>query len=535
MKAQPRPGTGHVYLVQPKFPPSYWGLDHFLPLTPFRAVFPPLGLMTLAALTPPEYRVTLCDENVGERVNYDTDAQIVGITGYIIQIARVFEIADRFRALGKTVVLGGPLANLLPQECRTHCDVLFEGEAEYTWPRFLKEFAAGAHGDSYQEPEKIHLPDSPPPRLDVARGRYAHGIVQCTRGCPFTCEFCDIIVMYGRKMRFKPVEQVLDEVRNWQAQGASHVFFADDNFIGHRAYAKDLLRALIKWNAAQKQAISFYTQASIDMVRDEELLGLMRDANFVMVFIGIESPRKASLAETHKTQNEKLDLVAAIHKIQSYNLFISAGMIVGFDQDDATIFDEQYEFLQAAQIPVVMLSVLLAVPKTPLYQRMEAAGRLANSDDLSRYVGTSGGTNFKPLNMTAEELRVGQEALYRRLYAPGTFASRLLGNLNRFRDVKYRPEAVQLRKVATFIRLVKHYWRKGGAARRFFWRILARTIRHSPRSVRQVIQFLGMYKHFCEVHGRSATWDPWSSPAEVNGAAANAAEPSAMEPALAER
>src|SRR5262245_27406730 len=463
MLAPRRAADRQIYLIQPKFPPSYWGLDHFLPLTPFRAVFPPLGLLTLAALTPQEYRVTLCDENAGERVNYDTDAEVVGITGYIIQIARVFEIADRFRALGKTVVIGGPLANLLPRECRAHCDVLFEGEAEYTWPRFLKEFAAGKHGDSYQEAEKIHLPDSPPPRLDVARGRYAHGIVQCTRGCPFTCEFCDIIVMYGRKMRFKPVERVLGEVTAWQARGAAHVFFADDNFIGHRAYAKDLLRALIEWNAAQKQALSFYTQASIDMVRDEELLGLMRDANFVMVFIGIESPRKASLAETHKTQNEKIDLVAAIHKIQSYNLFISAGMIVGFDQDDASIFDEQYEFLQAAQIPIVMLSVLLAVPKTPLYQRLEAAGRLlpADLEERTHYVGTAGGTNFYPLHMTREELKQGQMALYQRLYEPEAFAARLLGNLSRFHDVRFRPEPPNLRGFGVLWRLARHYWRQG--------------------------------------------------------------------------
>src|SRR5205807_174274 len=171
--------------------------------------------------------------------------------------------------------------------------------------RFLREFAAGAWADRYHEPDKVHLPDSPPPRLDAAKGRYAHGVVQCTRGCPFACEFCDIIVMYGRKMRFKPVEQVLREVAAWHARGVSHVFFADDNFIGHRAYAKDLLRALARWNAARRQALSFYTQASIDMVRDEELMRLLREANFVSVFIGIESPRKASLAETHKTQNEK--------------------------------------------------------------------------------------------------------------------------------------------------------------------------------------------------------------------------------------
>src|SRR5205085_420468 len=174
-----------------------------------------------------------------------------------------------------------------------------------------------------------------------------------------------------------------------------------------------------------------------------------------------------------------------------------AGMIVGFDQDDAGIFDEQFAFLQEAQIPVVLLSVLLAVPRTPLYRRLEAAGRLANGPDLSRYVGTSGGTNFRPLRLSAEELRRGQAALYRRLYAPEAFAERLLGNLRRFHQVTYRPEPVALDKVATLARLVRHYWQRGKAARRFFREVLGQTLRHSPRSVRQVIMMLGMYKHFC--------------------------------------
>jgi radical SAM superfamily enzyme YgiQ (UPF0313 family) len=505
-----RAADGEIYLIQPKFPPSYWGMDHILELTPFRAMFPPLGLLTLAALTPSQFRVTLCDENAGERIDYATSARIVGITGYIIQKARVFEIADRFRARGQTVVLGGPLANLLPEVCREHCDVLFEGEAEYTWPRFLRDFTAGSPADHYQETEKIHLPDSPLPRLDVLKGRYAHGIVQCSRGCPFNCEFCDIIVMYGRKMRFKPVERVLQEVAAWHARGAEQVFFADDNFIGHRAYAKEVLQALARWNAARRRPLSFYTQASIDMVRDDELLMLLRDANFASVFIGIESPRKASLAESHKTQNEKLDLVAAVHKVQSYNLFILAGMIVGFDHDDASIFDEQYEFLQESQIPVVMLNVLVAAPRTPLYQRLEAAGRLDHDTDIARYTGTNWRPNFRPLGMTAEDLQQGQERLYRRLYAPDAFAARLLGNLARFHDVTYRPESFALDKLATFFRLARYYGRKGSAGRRFFWGILGKALRRSPRNLLQVVMQLGMYKHFCEVHARETSWDPWA-------------------------
>jgi radical SAM superfamily enzyme YgiQ (UPF0313 family) len=523
----PRPGRQAVYLVQPRFPASYWGLEHFLNLTPYHAVFPPLGLLTLAALTPPEFPVTLCDENAGEAIDYDTDAAIVGITGYIIQIAHVLEIADRFRARGKTVVLGGPLANLLPDECRPHCDVLFEGEAEYTWPRFLGDYAAGAPADHYRQEDKIHLPDSPPPRLDVLKRRYAHGIVQCTRGCPFTCEFCDIIVMYGRKMRVKPVERVLQEVEAWHARGTGHVFFADDNFIGNRAYAKELLRALARWNARRRHAVSFYTQASVDMVRDEELLGLFRDANFLSVFLGIESPRKASLAETHKTQNEKLDLVAAIHKIQSYNLFISAGMIVGFDNDDADIFDEQYRFLQEAGIPMAMLNVLLAVPKTPLYARLKAAGRLLTPDptgtDRSHYAGTAGGPNFHPLLLTAEELKEGQERLFQRLYAPAAFGERLLANLRRFRAVRYRPEPVKASDLLILFRLARQYWGQGWEAWRFFGRTILATLRHSPRSLAQVVVLLGMYQHFCKLHSGEPAWD--SGPREPAGRPAGVPPP----------
>jgi radical SAM superfamily enzyme YgiQ (UPF0313 family) len=502
-----------IYLVQPKFPPSYWGLEHFMALTPFSAVFPPLGLLTLSALVPPEFRVTLCDENAGEAVQFNTTAQVVGVTGYIIQMPRVFEIADRFRALGKTVILGGPMANLLPNECRKHCDVLFEGEAEYIWPRFLRDYASGQYADHYHETEKIHMPDSPPPRLDVLNQRYAHGIVQCTRGCPFTCEFCDIIVMYGRKMRYKPVEQVLQEVQAWQRNGTLQVFFADDNFVGNRAYAKTLLRMLAEWNAKQKRPLAFYTQASVDMVRDDELLGLLRDANFISVFLGIESPRKESLLETKKLMNEKLDLVEAIHKIQSYNLFVSAGMIVGFDNDDDAIFDEQYEFIQKAQIPIVMLSVLLAVPGTPLFARLEKAGRLLNQSrntrDVARYVGTEGGTNFHPLKMTREELRRGQEALYQRVYAPEAFASRLMGNLSRFRDVRFEPERPNLSHLAVLARLAGYYAKRGPAARRFFFGSVWKAWRDSPRMLNQMVTYMGMYLHFSEVHGKALAWNPW--------------------------
>jgi radical SAM superfamily enzyme YgiQ (UPF0313 family) len=529
MRTPQRTSNREIYLVQPRFPPSHWGLETMLRLTPFRAVNPPLGLLTLAALTPPEFRVTLCDENAGEQVDYDTSAPIVGITGYNLQNARVYAQAERFRARGKTVVLGGPLANILPDECRPHCDVLFQGEAEYTWPQFLREYIGGRWADHYVQEEKIHMPDSPPPRLDLLHSRYLQGIVQCTRGCPFTCEFCDIIVMYGRKMRFKPVEQVLREVQAWNRHGMAQVFFADDNFVGHRAYARELLQQLAAWNRRQHRPLSFFTQVSIDMVRDEELLGLLRAANFAAVFIGVETPRKDSLAETRKTQNEKVDLVQAIHTIQSYNLFTWAGMIVGFDHDDAGIFEEQYQFLQKAQIPVAMLSVLLAIPKTPLYKRLEAEGRLLlptggptlpldlDQDDHAHWEGTDGRTNFRPLRLTMEELRQGQRNLYQRLYSPEAFQQRLLGNLQRFEDVGSRCGPIDWEFLASFVQLARHNWQQGPQARRFFWRTLWSALRHSPRSLIQVGMQLGMYEHFAQVHADAWSWNPWQQGREEEG------------------
>ncbi|MFO0969100.1 MAG: DUF4070 domain-containing protein [Gemmataceae bacterium] len=210
-------------------------------------------------------------------------------------------------------------------------------------------------------------------------------------------------------------------------------------------------------------------------------------------------------------QNERIDLVEAIHKIQSYNLFISAGMIVGFDNDDASIFDEQFEFLQAAQIPIVMSNVLIAVPKTPLYKRLKAEGRLLDDKQGEVYNGTSGGTNFRPLKMTQEELLRGQKDLFRRLYHPDAFAERLLGNLSRFSNVTFKPERFAWHNFGIMFKLIAHYWWQGSGARKFFWNALWKTFRHSPRLIGQMSIFLGMYMHFSKVHAEELQWNPWTS------------------------
>jgi radical SAM superfamily enzyme YgiQ (UPF0313 family) len=282
------------------------------------------------------------------------------------------------------------------------------------------------------------------------------------------------------------------------------VFFADDNFVGHRAYARELLQVLARWNARQSRPLAFYTQASIDMVRDEELLRLLRDANFSEVFIGIESPRKSSLAETHKTQNEKLDLVEAIHTIQSHNLFVMAGMIVGFDNDDLDIFDEQFEFCQKAQIPIIMNNALIASPKTPLARRLQAEGRLLlddwAEDDFSHTVKQCV-TNFRPLRMTMDDLTQGQTRLIRKLYEPQAFRDRLLGNLSRFHDVRFRSDLLNRGELVALFRLMRFYWRQGKQARNFFGQALWSAFRRSPRSLVTMANLLGKYSHILQLNG----------------------------------
>jgi radical SAM superfamily enzyme YgiQ (UPF0313 family) len=249
--------------------------------------------------------------------------------------------------------------------------------------------------------------------------------LQFGRGCPFRCEFCDIIVVYGRRPRIKRVEQMLAEIEECRRLGARQIFIADDNFIANKTEAKELLRTLAAWGPANGYPITFGTELSVNVAQDDELLELMRAANMTTVFLGIESPRKSSLMETKKTQNVRGDLVEQIHKIQSYGLQVQAGMIVGFDNDDVEIFDEQLRFLQEARIPLVMSGMLQAFPKTPLHERVRAEGRLI-SETTAHQLGFS---NIEPLNMTRLELHRGYRKLINEIYSVDNFRERVMAFL----------------------------------------------------------------------------------------------------------
>ena len=484
-----------IYLIAPKNPESFWTFDRVLSSLRKRCVFPNLALPTVAGLTPPPHEVVLCDENV-ESIDFNTDADIVGVTGFVVHKQRVLEISEIFRRRGKLVAAGGPFATLCPEELRGKVDVLFVGEAEYTWPRFLHDYEVGVWRAEYRQDDKPSMLDSPLPRFDLLKvGRYRSMAIQFARGCPYNCEFCDIIVMYGRRPRTKSVAQVLAEVEAIHRLGASNVFVVDDNFIGNKKEAKALLAALADWQRARGYPIEFMTEVSLNVAQDDELLGLMKQAHFITVFVGIESPRAASLTESNKTQNMREDPVAAVHRIQAAGIEVMAGMIVGFDHDDPSIFEEQFRFIQRARIPISMTGMLNAVPKTPLHERLKAAGRLIAESVGDQFVFT----NIVPGGMSRLELYEGYRLLLRRLYSYRAYRRRAMafilsrGALRRSRVLARRDDLPVVSRIAWTCIL--------RASPRRAWLTLSmalETALRRPRAIRQAFTLALMHKHLYE-------------------------------------
>ncbi len=484
-----------IYLIAPKNPESFWTFDRILPSLKKKCVFPNLSLPTVAGITPPQHEVVLCDENV-QAIDFDTDADIIGITGYVIHQQRIIDIAAQFRRRGKFVVAGGPLASLCPEELQDAVDVVFVDEAEYTWPQFLSDYEAGCWQRQYRQDDKPNMQDSPLPRFDLLQvSQYRTMTIQFARGCPFNCEFCDIIVMYGRRPRTKTVAQVMAEVQEIHRLGVRNIFVVDDNFIGNKREAKELLRSLAEWQRAREYPIEFMTEVTLNIAQDDELLQLMRQANFTTIFIGIESPRAASLQETHKTQNLRESILDSVHRIQRAGMEVMAGMIVGFDHDDPSIFDEQFRFIQEARIPVSMTGMLNAVPKTPLYERLKTAGRLIAESVGDQFVFT----NIIPHGMSRLQLYEGYKHLLERLYSYRNYRRRTMQLiLNKGAQIETRLIAsgqdlrILLRVLWTCILR---------ASPRRAWMTLSlmiETALRRPRALRDAVTFALLHKHLYE-------------------------------------
>lgn len=411
-----------IVLINPRFEVSYWGMEHALALVGKKANLPVACLPLLAALTPAEHDVTLIDENV-EPLDYDrlARADLVGLTGMSVQRYRMREILTELRARGVFTVVGGPYVTVQEDFVDGLADAIFVGEAEETWPRFLAEWAEGRHAYRYEQAEKSDMTKVPTPRFDLLKtDAYAFGSLQFSRGCPFQCEFCDIIVTFGRRPRLKSAAQVLAELDAIHGRGMDTVFIVDDNLIGNKKAIKPLLREVVAWQERHGYPLTLFTEASIDLADDPELLQLMTSANFISVFIGIESPSEEALRETKKFQNVRSGgtLLEKVRRIQDAGLEVWCGMIMGFDSDDASIFDRQLEFIREARISFSMSGMLHAIPKTPLHDRLREEGRLDLSDPPEF------GTNVIPLLMSREELRDGYVRVLNELYDPAAYFER---------------------------------------------------------------------------------------------------------------
>ena len=382
-----------------------------------------LATPTVAALVPPDWAVTLCDERV-QAIDFDTTAAVVGITGKVSQRERMVALAAEFRGRGKLVLIGGPAASLEPEAFQPHADILVTGELEDIAPRLFAEIASDTWSPRY-EGGRPDLGASPIPRWDLyPRNVALVGQVQTSRGCPFECEFCDVIQYLGRKQRWKEPEQVVAELDVLHRRGFRYVFLADDNFTVMRRRTRELLVRLIDWNAERPDArVQFSTQASIDLARDPELLKLCVRANLRTAFFGIETPNQDSLAETMKRQNLRVDLASEIRKITRAGMMAMCGMIVGFDNDGPDIFERQLAFIQSLPVPMIMFGTLVAPAATPLYARLQGEGRLTAEKHLGG--GEILQTNIVPKRMTREQLHDGSRWLVNRIYAPEAFADRL--------------------------------------------------------------------------------------------------------------
>jgi radical SAM superfamily enzyme YgiQ (UPF0313 family) len=463
-----------LLLVNPRYPESFWSfrwaVDSILPGK--RAINPPLGLATLAALCPPDWEVEIVDENVAP-LPLAPQADLVGIGGMGVQFRRQRALLAYYRRGGYATVAGGSYASLCPDEYAALADTVVAGEAEYVWPEFCRDFEAGRAKPLYRETGVVDLADSPVPRFDLlALDRYTTATLQFSRGCPYRCEFCDIIVMFGRKPRFKAPEQVGRELDALRAAGARSVFFVDDNLIGHRPAAKALLGYLARYQAAHAWPFVFGTEASVNLGHDAELLALFRAAGFAWVFLGIESPDPETLRAARKHQNVQGDMLAAVRRLYAHGIDVLAGFIVGFDRDSPATFDAQHDFIVRSGIQAAMVGLLTALPHTPLHERLRAAGRLRPGVDPGE--NTRLATNVVPLGMSYETMIARYRSLYRRLTSDAGIAARIRNKLAHMPDPVYRAEYGRLDQLRIVTRLLARGVLPGG------WRRIAAFARSLP-------------------------------------------------------
>ena len=463
-----------------------------------RAAFPPLGLLTIAATLPPDWELKLVDLNV-ERLkdSHLRWADFVMLSAMIVHQDSVREILARCHALHKPVIAGGPLFTT-GHENFPDIQHFVLGEAEEVMPQLVADLQAGALRRLYQAPNRPDVTRTPVPRWDlIERRHYVSMAVQFSRGCPYDCEFCDIIVMNGRVPRTKTPAQLIGELETLRQQGwKDMVFIVDDNFIGDKKRTKLLLREIIAWRERVRPSMGFFTEASVNLADDEELYELMIKAGFKRVFVGIETPSPESLQECHKLQNKGRDLVAAIKTLQRAGLEVMGGFIVGFDSDQQDIFKRQFDFIQRSGVVTAMVGLLQALPQTRLYQRLKREGRLESAPTGNN---TEAVLNFKT-RLNREFLQAGYRDLMKRLYEPKAYYQRIRTFLE-----NYRPRGPRTRLSPSDLRaFIKSFWMLGiwDRGRHNYWRFFCGTLLRRPRQLRWAVELAVLGYHFRRVAQR---------------------------------
>jgi radical SAM superfamily enzyme YgiQ (UPF0313 family) len=481
-------------LVYPASPETFWSFRAALRFVSRKAAYPPLGLLTVAAMLPPDWDLRLVDLNIQGLTHDDLAwADLVMISAMESQSRSVAEVVERCRRAGVTTVAGGPLFTASPNRY-PEVDHLVLGEAELTLAPFLSDLEAGCARHVYDTEAFCELEATPAPRWDLVRMRSYNSMnLQYSRGCPYDCEFCDITALFGRRPRTKSTDQVLAELDTIHARGwRGQVFFVDDNFIGKRKALKEyLLPALARWNRDHRDAFVFNTEASINLADDEELMDLMVKAGFDTVFVGIESPHEESLAECNKVQNRDRDLLDSVRRLHRRGLQVQGGFILGFDADPPNIFERQIQFIQQSGIVTAMVGLLSAPRLSRLHRRLSREGRIR--DDWSGD-NTDFTTNIIP-RLPIDQLLDGYHRVLKGIYSHRSYYQRVRRFLREFQPPKGKRWRLTRYDLAAFF---KSIWVLGikEKGRRHYWALLAWTAARRPSLIPTAVTLAIYGYHF---------------------------------------
>jgi len=500
--------------VYPEFPKTFWSYEKILELVNRKVLLPPLGLVTVAALLPQQWQMKLVDRNVREVTEEEWNwAELVVISGMIVQKSDMAVQIGKAKERGLPVAVGGPFASSTPDAPELNlADFKVLDEGEITLPMFIEAIERGdTNGRFSSNGEKPDVTSTPVPRFDLLElDAYDSMSVQFSRGCPFQCEFCDIIVLYGRKPRTKNPEQLIAELQALYDLGwRRSIFLVDDNFIGNKRNAKLLLPAMREWLSERGYPFSFATEASVDLAADEELLQLMAECRFESVFLGIETPDEASLSVAGKHQNTRSSLVEAVDRITSYGIRVMAGFIIGFDGEQAGAGDRIVRFVSLTGIPAAMMGMLQALPNTGLWHRLEKEGRLIQEKADAKGVNQTNLLNFVPTRPIREIANEYVQA-FCQLYEPNAYIDRVTHYYLKMGKPRWHafykaeksdqsslPSLTDIRALSIVV------WRQGFKRNtRFrFWKSLAIIAMRNPKLLEQFLVVLAHNEHFQEYRG----------------------------------